>query len=208
MFGVTGQRVFNLRGDNVSGWSFVRSYLLSSVAWAGGHVAGGLAVGAALGWLGARLPLTETVLPLILLVTACLLGALHELRFIRLPMPQIPRQVPRSWLVRHPWNLAAIGFGMQLGSAVATRITNASTYVALGCALFSGSPLSGALILAAFGAVRSVPPLIFGPASASPTQALNFAVVFNRYAPVVAKQSGLALGLCGLVLAALLKQAL
>jgi sulfite exporter TauE/SafE len=47
-----------------------------------------------------------------------------------------------------------VGFGFQLGLGVVTVVTTSAVYVAFAAAALSGSPAAGALIGAAFGAVR------------------------------------------------------
>jgi hypothetical protein len=117
----------------------------------------------------------------------CLLWALREFRLIKLPMPQWQRQVQQQWLGRLPWNLLAVGFGVQLGCAVATRIKTTITYAALCAALLVGSPIRGAIIMGTFGVARALPALIAGPLVASPERSMRFAVHLDRYSTMVAR---------------------
>jgi hypothetical protein len=49
------------------------------------------------------------------------------------------------------------GFGAQLGLGVTTIVVASLTWVALGCALFSGSVLGGTIVGATFGLARALP---------------------------------------------------
>lgn len=75
----------------------------------------------------------------------------------RVPGPH--RQVDQLWLTKYRGWVYGVGFGAQLGLAFTTIVSSSATYVAFGCALFSGSPTAGALIGATFGLVRALPVL-------------------------------------------------
>jgi hypothetical protein len=172
-----------------------------ALLWVVGHVAGGAVLGAALGWAGALLSAGGQAIALALLGAGCLAGGLHQLGVIRLPMPQVPRQVPRHWLGRLPWSVVALGYGVQLGCGAATRIKVATTYAAFGFALLSGSAAAGALLLGLFGLARSLLPVVLGPGMASPTRSLGFAVDFDAHEKWVGKLNGVALLLTAALLA-------
>jgi len=158
-----------------------------SIMWLTGHILGGMVTGGALGAVGSLLPVRVRIASLAVLSLLCLLWALAELKIVKTPMPQWPRQVQERWLVRLPWNLIALGYGFQLGSAVATRIKSNIIYAALLCAVLVGSTLAGALIMALFGAARSLPALIVAPFVDSPARSMRFALRFDDYAGVAAK---------------------
>jgi hypothetical protein len=139
-------------------------------------------------------------LALPLLGAACVAAALLQLRLVRLPLPHWPRQVPRTWLLRLPWDLLAWGYGLQLGCGVATRIKMATTHVVLGFALLSGSAAAGALILGCFGAARAVVPVMLGPGVASPTRSLGIALSFDDHEARVARWNGVVLLVTAVVL--------
>ncbi len=193
MFGVSGLRSQQLQaqyeGTGKRHRPWIR-YGIWALLWVAGHVAGGVLLGAALGWLGSGLPPATQPAGLVVLSGGCLGMALHQLQVLRLPLPQLHRQVSRLWLVRLPWDLVALGYGLQLGCGVATRIKVATTYAVLGCAFLSGSALAGGFILGAFGAARSVLPVVLGPWVASPKRALSFALKFDDYAGRVGKLNG------------------
>jgi hypothetical protein len=162
-------------------------YGIWSMLWVVAHVAGGLFLGAGLGAMGMLLPTRYQAAGVALLSILCLLWALRELQLIKLPMPQWQRQVQQHWLGRLPWNLLAVGFGVQLGCAVATRIKTAITYAALCAALLVGSPIRGAIIMGTFGLARALPALIAGPLVASPERSMRCAVHLDRYSTIVAR---------------------
>src|SRR3954471_7191574 len=150
MFGVSGLRIFQLTVASGQGWRpLVRLHYLSwTCCWLAGHVAGGMLIGGLLGTLGARRWAGAAGLGLLGL--ACLAGAVRELALVRVALPCWQRQVNRGWMWRLPWDLVALGYGLQLGSGVVTRIKLATTYAALGTACLSGSPVRGGLIMGVF----------------------------------------------------------
>lgn len=193
MFGVAGQRASLLTPGGArlrSSASALGSYAVWAACWIAGHICGGVLLGAAAGWMGAGLAMRNQVAALTLLSAACVAAALHQFNVIRLPLPELPRQVQRLWIIKYPWNLLAIGFGLQLGCAVATRVKVATTHVVLGCALLSGSAVAGGLILGSFGAARSVLPILIGPRVARPEKSLSTALAFDAYEGLVGKLNG------------------
>src|SRR5205823_6188804 len=118
-----------------------------AACWVAGHAAGGVACGAVLGLAGAALPAGAASQGFALLAIACFAWSLRQFQLLDFPMPQWRRQVTREWMLRLPWDVVALGYGFQLGSAVATRITVSTTYAVLGSALFTGSPIEGACLV-------------------------------------------------------------
>src|SRR5262245_50405091 len=137
MFGVSGLRSRQLQvqyqGTGKRHWPWLR-YGVWALIWVAGHVAGGALLGAALGWLGSKVLPKPWPAGLVVLSVGSLVLALHQLQVLRLPLPQLHRQVSRLWLLQLPWNLVALGYGLQLGCGVATRIKVATTYAVFGCA--------------------------------------------------------------------------
>jgi hypothetical protein len=122
-----------------------------------GSVAGGLAIGAALGSLGMLLDLLSSSARLGVAAGVAIVGAGVDLARSRLRLPTVHRQVDERWLSRYRGWVYGVGFGAQLGTGVVTVVTSAATYVVLGLALLSGSTLGGAVIGAAFGFFRAAP---------------------------------------------------
>jgi len=127
-----------------------------TVSWFGaGAVAAGALVGWLMGWLGTALTgavgSRQAALALALLAAA---GLAVDLRLGGLRLPTVRRQVDDRWLARYRGWVYGVGFGFQLGLGVVTVVTTSAVYVAFAAAALSGSPAAGALIGAAFGAVR------------------------------------------------------
>jgi hypothetical protein len=71
-------------------------------------------------------------------------------------LPGVRRQVNEDWLSRYRGWVYGVGFGFQLGLGVATIVTTASVYLALGLAFLSGSALGGAAVGATYGLARGM----------------------------------------------------
>jgi hypothetical protein len=204
MFGVSGLRVQTLlceAGQQRLTLRLRLLYALWVLVWIVGHVLGGMAVGAALGWLGALASLPGLALLEVVLAGLCLLAALRQAGVLPLPLPQLHRQVPRHWMATLPWSVVALGYGLQLGSGVSTRIRVATVYAVLLCALFSGSALGGALLMGLFGLVRSLPPALLGPRLSAPETAFAFACRVDGHEPWVARLNTLSLCTAAVLLA-------
>jgi sulfite exporter TauE/SafE len=184
---VTGQRFMMRQTGSEADWASLLRFGAWSIMWLTAHILGGIVTGGALGAVGSLLPGPFRIAALAVLSALCLIWALAELKVVKLPMPQWPRQVQERWLVRLPWNLIALGYGFQLGSAVATRIKSTIIYAALFCALLVGSPLAGAFIMAIFGAARGLPALIVAPLVDSPERSIRLALRIDDYAGAAAK---------------------
>src|SRR4051812_39548108 len=127
-----------------------------TVTWFGaGAVVAGALGGWLMGWLGTALTSVvgsrQAALALALLAAA---GIAADVRLGGLRLPTVRRQVDDRWLARYRGWVYGVGFGFQLGLGVVTVVTTSAVYVAFAAAALSGSPAAGALIGAAFGAVR------------------------------------------------------
>ncbi len=130
-----------------------------------GSVVGGAVIGTALGALGRLLhggldalgvgPSGAVVL--VTLAVLCVVGVLLDLQVGGRRLPTWHRQVNEDWLVRYRGWVVGLGFGFQLGLAVATIVTTATVYVALAAALLSGSIVVGLVIGVVFGLTRALP---------------------------------------------------
>lgn len=204
MFGVAGlrARLAAPRSDRaLHRLASAVDYTVWSLLWVAAHVAGGAGLGALLGLAGRLLGDDGRRAGAALLAALAVVLALRGLGVVRLRTPEIPRQVSRDWMQRLPWSLTAVGYGLQLGCGIATRIRAASLYVALGCALLSGSAASGAALLGLFGLARAVLPVTVGPNVASPERAFAFTVAFDRHEERVRRLEGVLLGASAVVLA-------
>ena len=118
-----------------------------------GALAGAAALGLLLGWAGSALARGWARGAAALLAA---LGAAREAGLLRLPVPELRRQVPERW--RREWPLAgwSLGYGAGLGVGVLTHQAVATFWVAAAGALALGDPLVSALCLAPFGAGRAL----------------------------------------------------
>lgn len=166
---------------------------------AGGAVAGAL-LGAALGALGGLLPLDGRGR---LLALALVLAAAAGADALPTAVPSHRRQVDDAWLRRYRGWVYGAGFGLQLGSAVATTVTTAAVYATIGALALAPDARTGAAVGLAFGAVRGAGPLL----TARVGDSAALARFHRRFAALdtptrrltVAAQAGLALA--GLALA-------
>lgn len=85
-----------------------------------------------------------------------LAAAAREAGLVRIPVPELRRQVPERW--RREWPLAgwSAGYGAGLGVGVLTHQTVWTFWVAMAGALALGDPLVSALCLAPFGLARGL----------------------------------------------------
>lgn len=190
MFGVSGLRIEQLRESGYSRVRVALSYGIWSLIWIASHVMGGSLVGAVLGSFGRLIPLTHPGYAADVLAGCLIIAGLHHLRILHLPMPQMHRQVERSWMLSMPLNLTAIGYGLQLGSGVSTRVTNFLTYVVLAAAVLTHSVEGGALTMAAFGVARSLPAIFVGPFAGNPQRSLALALRVEEWEDRIHRGSG------------------
>ncbi|MFP5331832.1 MAG: hypothetical protein ACLGHX_05700 [Acidimicrobiia bacterium] len=124
-----------------------------------GAVLGGAAVGATLGWLGSFTPLREDLALLVVGGLALIAGGL-DLLGVKAPGPS--RQVNERWIGTLRGTVYGFGFGVQLGTGLATFIVTWGVWVLLVAHLVSGSAVTGAFVGAVFGFCRAIAPLAAG----------------------------------------------
>ncbi|HEX2047045.1 MAG TPA: sulfite exporter TauE/SafE family protein [Acidimicrobiales bacterium] len=132
-----------------------RKWSVTVSAYVLGSTLAATLLGAALGGLGALLPLTPTVTA-VAVVALCALALAFDLRLGGLRLPTVHRQVDKDWLDRYRGWVVGLGFGFQLGLGVVTIVTTAAVYLTLALALLTGSPAGGAVVGATFGLVRAL----------------------------------------------------
>lgn len=173
---------------------------VSSVALLAGATTAGALLGAALGTLGGLLPLgTRERLLALGLVLAAAAGADALLAAV----PSHRRQVDDAWLRRYRGWVYGAGFGLQLGSGLATTVTTAAVYATIGALALAPDAGTGATVGLVFGAVRGAGPLF----TARVGDSAALARFHRRFAALdtptrrltIAAQAGLALA--GLALA-------
>jgi hypothetical protein len=153
-----------------------RSYVVTIAAFLLGAVLSGVALGAALGTLGALVlgGLAPGVRMSVLAVGLAAAVAV-DLRPGSAPGPR--RQVDERWLDEFRGWVYGLGYGAQLGLGVSTVVSSAATYVALLAALLCADPGAGAAILGLYGAIRGLSPLLAARVR-SPDQLLRLHVRF------------------------------
>lgn len=116
----------------------------------------GAVIGVAAQWVvpqagGTGLWLAAVVAPI------SLLYALSEVGIVRLPRPQINRQVPASWRsLLHP-HLVSFLYGLGLGTGFATRIITGTFYVLVIGVFAVGNSIFAMLAFTLFGVGRALP---------------------------------------------------
>ena len=103
-----------------------------------GAVAASALVGAALGAVGALLG-TQLAF---LVAALALLAAAREAGIVRLPLPQLRRQVPERWRSELPLPVWSVGYGIGLGLGFVTFQPVATFWVACAAAVALGKPLA------------------------------------------------------------------
>jgi len=133
-------------------------YPVTTAAFIVASTLAGAALGGALGLAGA---LFVRQRPALLVLAALALAGLvvdAGWRGMRVPGPR--RQVEENWLTTYRGWVYGAGFGVQLGLGVTTIVTASATWIALACALLSGSFAGGVIVGTTFGLVRAVPVLL------------------------------------------------
>jgi cytochrome c-type biogenesis protein len=134
-----------------------------SLSFATGIVLSLVLLGLASGLLGHLYGSLPIQVPLLVAVVAVVMG-LNLLGLLRLPLPAGPD--PDRWRRLVPAPLAPMAAGLAFGLA-ATPCTTPVLAVLLTWMAQSGRPLTGMLLLTAFGAGQVVPLLVAGTAAAS-----------------------------------------
>jgi cytochrome c-type biogenesis protein len=134
-----------------------------SLSFAAGIVLSLVLLGLATGLLGHLYGSLPSQVPLLVAVVAVVMG-LNLLGLLRLPLPAGPD--PERWRRLVPAPFAPLAAGLAFGLA-ATPCTTPVLAVLLTWMAQSGRPLTGMLLLTAFGAGQVVPLLLAGTAAAS-----------------------------------------
>jgi hypothetical protein len=93
---------------------------------------------------------------------------------VRVPVPQLRRQVPDWWRTFFGFETAALLYGMGLGIGFLTFLRHGTFVVVSSAAIATGRPLLGALLVAPFGVARGLSATV---ASTSRTQEDGTALV-------------------------------
>ncbi len=113
-------------------------------------------LGATLGWAGGLLGAPWGRAGLVALATVAAVYAIGELTDLRVPVPQLRRQVPDWWRTFFGRPATAALYGAGLGVGFLTYLAHGTLVVVAFAAIASGRPLIGAALMAPFGLVRGM----------------------------------------------------
>jgi len=183
------------RARNQRYWITVTAYIAASTG-------AGVALGGALGLVGA--PVAFPLVALVGVGGLAIVGIACDTRRIRTRVPGPRRQVDENWLVTYRGWVYGSGFGAQLGFAFATIVTASATWIAFACALLSGSVWAGVAIGTIFGFTRALT-LLAGARVHDPSALRGVVRRLERLRPPVARtttavQGAAAIGLLALAL--------
>jgi hypothetical protein len=150
----------------VEGTGTQRRWIQRATVYALAMTVAGGAIGvafAAAGWGLSNAWSDATVVLAVALGAVTLVYALHELGFLRLPVPGRDWQVPATW-VRHGFYRSAVVFGGIVGFGVFTRAPYASLPVLLAWLFVAGDPAYGLLAGLVYGGTRALSIYLSAPA--------------------------------------------
>lgn len=168
---------------------------------AASYPVGAAALGAGLGLIGELNPWHQNhawaILTLTIVGCLALVYSLRELGLVPVPAPQLKRQVPARWRLRVPARPLSVLYGLELGAGVTTLVAVAGFYVIVVWALTSGSALTGAVVMALYGAGRAVPVVWIGIRAANIEAAFQTVNQITGWQPLVHALNGMLLALVG-----------
>src|SRR5215211_2413262 len=171
-----------------------RRQRLALAGFAVGAVAASAFVGASLGAVGALLG-TQLAF---LVAALALLAAAREAGIVRLPLPQLRRQVPERWRSELPLPVWSVGYGAGLGLGFLTFQPVATFWVACAVALALGNPFVAASCFALYGAGRAF--MAIWPRQGEPSGPAAVEKLVGR-ASFVPRANAIVLGLAVVLLA-------
>ena len=130
-----------------------RRLYLAVAGFALGAVAASALLGALFGLAGSLLGVQAAVW---VVAGLALLGAARETGLVRLPLPQLRRQVPERWRFELPLPVWSVGYGAGLGTGFLTFQPVATFWVACAAAIALAAPLPAALAFAFYGVGRAL----------------------------------------------------
>lgn len=130
-----------------------RRQVAAVLLFALGAIGAAAALGAVLGAFGTTLP---TMWAIGIAAALAVLGALREAGVVRVPLPDLRRQVPEPWRREKPLAAWSTGYGLILGSGFGTFQPVATFWVVCAGAMALGRPAVAALCLAPFGLGRAL----------------------------------------------------
>ena len=173
-----------------------RRYRIALACFALGAVVTSFALGALLGLAGALLGAERAVLAVAALA---LVAAAREAGLLRIPLPQLRKQVPERWRATLPLPVWSFGYGAGLGAGFVTFQPFATFWVACAAAVALAEPLPAAVCFAFYGVGRAL--MVAWPhrAREEPTEGVERLV---RHRRALAGANVFALVVCAALLAA------
>jgi len=128
-------------------------FAVAASFFAVGSIVGGTATGAVAGALGQFVLRTAPTVDGLVIVVVALVGAALDARLRGLRLPTVTRQVEERWLHKYRSWVYGLGFGVQLGTGLATIVSSAAVYLMVVAAVLTHSFMAGAVIGAVFGSI-------------------------------------------------------
>src|SRR5438034_969858 len=135
----------------------------SVAAYTVGALVSAAALGAVLAVLGRALGAPWGSAGLWAVAAVAALFAVRELFGVPIPLPNLHRQVPDWWRTFFSPPVAALLYGLGLGIGFLTYISFGTLVAVAAAAAVSGSALTGALLVGAFGLARGLSVLVAWP---------------------------------------------
>lgn len=173
-----------------------RRHRLALACFALGALCASFALGALLGLAGTLLGAERAVLAVAALA---LVAAAREAGLLRIPVPQLRKQVPERWRASLPLPVWTFGYGAGLGAGFVTFQPFATFWVACAAAVALARPLPAAVCFAFYGLGRAL--MVAWPhrSGEDPTEGVERLV---RHRRALAGANVLALVACAALLAA------
>jgi len=140
----------------------------SVAAYTVGALVSAAALGAVLAVLGRALGAPWGSAGLWAVAAVAALFAVRELFGVPIPLPNLHRQVPDWWRTFFSPPVAALLYGLGLGIGFLTYISFGTLVAVAAAAAVSGSALTGALLVGAFGLARGLSVLVAWPGTTEP----------------------------------------
>lgn len=162
------------------------------------YLVGAIIAGAALGALGS-LWVSPGLSAAVLGGIACLaLGyAMHELRLVRMPTPEIGRQVRAAWRMTIPPRILAFAYGLELGTGLTTFVPSTAFYVVVLWVVVRGSAIEGATIFSLYAVGRATPFLIMAARTTTALENSAALARLRRWSAAMRLANGYLLALAG-----------
>lgn len=143
-----------VHGGNRRKWGTAVAFHTAGAALSAG------AFGALLAWVGSFFGAPWRAAGLVAVAGVALMYGAGELLGLRVPVPQVRRQVPESWRWRFGPNVSSFLYGLGLGIGFPTHVRHGTLVAVSVAAVASGHPAVGALIMAPFGLSRGLSLLV------------------------------------------------